>query len=244
LRGRVGRAVFEAEGSAERAFYENGVSGGVPVDQGYRNNSVYDGRFRLGYDAGLGITPFVEGELARQVYDQEFDNFGLRRSNVAAIGRVGFAIDRGPVHSRDIPVGYGTQTFDDPALETLRALTFDGSLVWSPTRLFTVTLDATTTFSPSTDPAVSGSVIHDVAIDAAYALKHNLVVDWTAEFNREYFHGTGQIDTTITAGIAATWKLNRGVFITGSYAHEWDESTDAASRFETDILKLGLRLQR
>ncbi len=244
LNGRFGRGVFALEGKLARTAYENGVSGGAVVDQGYRDNNVFGGRLRLGYETPLGVTPFVEGEVARRQYDQVTDNNGLRRSSFATIGRAGIAFDRGPVLTGEMAIGYGAQSFDDASLATLQALTADGSLVWSPTRLVTVTFDASTSFNPGTDPASSGSVAHDASVDLAYAWKPNLMVDWTADFTHEAFQGIGRVDTTVKAGVAATWKVHRRLYLTGGYVHEWADSTEAANTFQSDAVRVELRLQR
>lgn len=244
LDGRFGRMVFTAEGKADRAFYENGTSGGAIVDQSYRNNTAFGGRLRLGYESPLGITPFVEGEVTRRQYDEAVDNNGFRRSSLATIGRAGVAFDRGPVLSGEMAVGYGIERFDDPALADLRTLTLDGSLVWSPTRLYTVTLTGSTGFNPGTDIGSSGSIVHDASVDIAYAWRPDVTVDWTGSVDHEAFQGTGRVDTTTKAGIGATWKLNRSAWLTGGYAHKWVNSTAAGNTYQSDALSIGLRLQR
>ena len=244
LDGRFGRKVFTLEGKAERTLYENGMSAGAVVDQGYRNNSVFGARLRLGYESPLGVTPFVEGAVSRRQYDRVIDNNGLKRSGITTIGRAGVAFDRGPVLTGEMALGYGVDVFDDPTLATLRALTVDGSLVWSPTRLYTVTLTAATAFNPSTDAASSGSVAYDGSADVAYAWRPDVTVDWTTSLTHERFQGIGRVDTTVKTGIGATWKLNRSAWITGGYSHEWSGSTAAGNTYQTDALTIGLRLQK
>ena len=244
LNGEFGRGVFTAAVNGARTAYENGTSGGLVVDQGDRTNNVFGARLRLGYETPLDVTPFVEGEVAKRVYDRALDNNGLRRSSFATIVRAGFEFNRDPVLTGDFSVGYGAQTFDDPALATLRALTVDGSLAWSPTRLVTVKLDASTTFSPSTDPASSGSVVHDAALDLAYAVRRDFTLDWTADFRHEEFQGTGVVENNLKAGLAATWKLSRRVWLTGGYVHEWMDSTSPGGSFQSDAVRLELRVQK
>ncbi len=244
LNGSFGRKVFTIEGKAGRTFYENGTSGGAVVDQGDRNNTVFGGRLRLGYESPLGVTPFVEGEVSRRQYDRTTDNNGLKRSSLTTIGRAGLTFDRGPVLTGEMAVGYGVDMFDDPALAALSALTVDGSLVWSPTRLYTVTFTGSTAFNPGTDAASSGSVAYTGSVDAAYAWKPDLTVDWTTDVTHEAFQGTGRIDTTVKAGVAATWKLSRRTYLTGGYSHEWAMSTSAGSTYQSDVLSVGLRLQK
>ncbi len=244
LNGRFGRAVFTAEGKADHSIYENGTSGGAVVDQGYRNNTAFGGRLRLGYESPLGVTPFVEGELSRRLYDRTTDNNGLKRSSLTAIGRAGVAFDRGPVLTGELALGYGIQSLDDPALASFSALTVDGSLVWSPTRLYTVTFAGSTAFNPGTDAASSGSVAYTGSVDMAYAWRPNATVDWTGDVTHETFQGTGRVDTTLKAGVGATWKLNRRTWLTGGYAHEWAISTAAGNTYQSDSLKIELRLQK
>ncbi len=244
LNGRFGRAVFTLEGKADRSIYENGTSGGAVVDQGDRNNTAFGGRLRLGYELPLGVTPFVEGEVSRRQYDRTTDNNGLKRSSLAAIGRAGVTFDRGPVLTGEVALGYGLQTFDDPALAALGAFTVDGSLVWSPTRLYTATFSGSTAFNPGTSVGSSGSVAYSGSADVAYAWKRNATVDWTGSLTHETFQGTGRVDTTITAGVGATWKLNRRTWLTGGYSHEWAMSTAPGNTYQSDTLKVELRLQK
>ena len=244
LDGRFGRTIFTAEGKAGRTLYENGTSAGAIVDQSDRNNTVFGGRLRLGYESPLGVTPFVEGEVSRRQYDQTVDNNGLKRSSLAVIGRAGLAVDRGPVLTGEMALGYGVDTLDDPTLAPLRALTVDGSLVWSPTRLYTVTFAGSTAFNPSTDAGSSGSVAYDGSVDVAYAWKRNVTVDWTTDVTHETFQGSGRVDTTVKAGVGATWKLNRRTTLSGGYSHEWAMSTAAGNSYQSDALTVALRLQK
>jgi hypothetical protein len=244
LDGRFGRTIFTAEGKAGRTLYENGTSAGAVVDQGDRNNTVFGGRLRLGYESPLGVTPFVEGEVSRRQYDRTIDNNGLKRSSLTAIGRAGIVFDRGPVLTGEMALGYGVATLDDPALAALRALTVDGSLVWSPTRLYTVTFTGATAFNPSTNAGSSGSVAYSGSVDLAYAWKPNLTVDWTTDVTHETFQGSGRVDTTVKAGVGATWKLSRRATLSGGYSHEWAMSTAAGNSYQSDAVTVALRLQK
>src|SRR6185503_12051066 len=123
LNGRFGRHVFEIEGNVARTAYDNGTSGGFIVDQGDRTNNVFGARLRLGYETPIDVTPFVEAEVARRIYDRTLDGVGLRRSGTATHFRAGVAFARDPVLSGDIAVGVAQQMFDDPGLAALHALT-------------------------------------------------------------------------------------------------------------------------
>jgi hypothetical protein len=244
LNGNFGRGTFTIAGSVDRTMYENATSGGVPVDQGDRTNNVFGGRLRLGYEATASLTPFVEGEVSRRVFDRTVDNGGLQRSSTGLSVRAGVAFDRGPLLNGEIAAGTVQEDFDDPSLASLSALSVDGSLVWSPTELTTVTFNGSTGVNPSADPASSGSVVYDASVDIAYAWRRNFTVDWTGEINHEHFQGTEEVDTTYDLGMSATWKINRSLHLTAGYVHEWVVSTDPAVDYQSDTVKVGLRAQR
>jgi hypothetical protein len=240
----TGPAVVQVEGSVDRTIYENGTSGGVVVPQGYRTNTLYGGRVRLGYETGASVAPFVEAELKRRTYDQTLDNNGLMRSGTVQAYRAGVMIDRAPVLSGEVAVGYLRATFDDPVLAALATMVIDGSLVWSPSELTSLTLNAATSISPSTDPASSGSLVHDASIVFAYDWRQDVTFNGTASLRHEQYQGTGQVDTDYKAGLAATWKANRWFYLTGRYEHEWLTSTLAGRGYQSDAVKVELRAQR
>jgi hypothetical protein len=241
---RTGPAVIQAEAKVNRTIYENGTSGGLVVDQGDRTNTVFGARLRLGYAVTPSLAPFVEGELARREFDRTVDSDGLRRSGDLLFLRAGIAVDRGPILTGGLAVGFGIATFDDPALAAIRAFVVDGNVMWSPTALTTVTFDAATAFNPSTDLASAGSAVYDASAALAYAWRTNVSLQAKLAARHERFQGTGDVDTDATARLAATWKLNRMLWLTGAYEHEWLTSTAPGRAFQADAVRVELKAQR
>lgn len=244
ISGGAGRAKFTAEGRVERSGYEDAVLSGVPFDQSDRDNTLVAARLRAGYEATPTLTPFVEGEVSRRLYDQTVDNDGLRRSSTGYALRAGVAFDRDPILTGEIAAGVIQEDFDDPALATLNALSVDGSLAWMPTALTTVNLDASTAFNAATDPASSGSVEYDAKVELAYAWRRNVTLSARAGYMAETFQGTGGTETTVSAGLGATWKVNRTLHITAGYLHEWFTGTTPADDYQSDAVQVELRFQR
>ncbi|HVY19084.1 MAG TPA: outer membrane beta-barrel protein [Bauldia sp.] len=244
LNGSFGRADFTVEGTTDRSVYGDASNAGVPVDQGDRNNTVFGGRLRVGFDATPVLSPFVEGQIARRTYDRQFDTNSLQRSSTGTAFRAGVAFDHGPLLTGEIAFGTRQEVFDDPALTGIQAFTIDGNLVWAPTELTTVTLDTSTTINPNTDPASSGSVEHDGSLEIAYAWRDNVTLTGTASIANEQFQGTGEDDNTYDVGLGATWKLNRMFWLTADYTHEWYVSSDPTQNYTSDTFKLSLKAQR
>jgi hypothetical protein len=247
LSGGAGRAKVTLAARADRTVYDDATSGGLPVDQSYRDNTQYGARLRLGYEVSPTLTPFVEGEVTHRDFDQTLDHDGLARSSSGLAGRIGVALDRGPILKGEIAVGAQSENFDDPTLATISALSVDGSLVWAPTELVSVAFNGSTSINPSTDAASSGSVVYDGLVDLAYAWRRNVTLHGVAAIKNERFlgagGGTGLVDSTYQAGVSATWKMNRTAWLTAGYLHEWLASTDAARDYQSDAVRLELRMQ-
>lgn len=244
LSGAFGRHVFTAEVLADRSLYGDAKSGGQTISQRDRNNTLYGGRLRLGYEMTRTFVPFVEAVLTHRVYDQRTDDLGIERASRGDGLRAGFAFDRSPVSSGELALGYLRETFDDSSLDTLSAFTVDGLLVWAPTRLTTVTTAVLSSIEPTTDPASSGSVVYDAGVDVAYAWRPNVVLAGAAGARYEGFQGTDQVDWTYELGLAATWRINRSAELALGYVHEWRESTDRSNNYDSDTVRLDLRVKR
>lgn len=244
LRGRFGRNLLEVGTILDRTLYEDGTSGGVEVDQGDRDNTVVGGRLRYGVAVTPLVTPFVEGEVARRHYDRKFDDDGIERSSWNYAFRGGFSYRNEPVLSGEIAIGYAISELDDASLSALSALTFDGSLVWSPSELTTVTFNGSTSLDPSTNPASSGSVVYDTSVELAYQWRRNITVGGLAGIRYDRFEGTGTDETTYRLGLNTIWRVNRTMYLTAGYLHEWLDSADPASEYTADSVYATLRLQR
>jgi hypothetical protein len=244
MRGRFGRSVVEWGTHVDRTIYEDGTSGGVVVDQSDRDETEFGGRLRYGFAVTDVTTPFVEVRLAREQYDQKVDNNGFERSAWIYGLRGGISYQAWPVLTAELAVGYARAEPDDDALSALDTLTFDGWLSWMPTELTTVRLNAYTDFSPTSDPASSGSVVHDASVDLDYEWRENVTLGALAGVNYERFKGTGERDTTYRLGADATWKLNRNLWLIGGYLHEWLDSNEPGEDYSSDEVRLTLRLQQ
>jgi hypothetical protein len=154
------------------------------------------------------------------------------------------AFDHGPLLTGEIGIGTLREVYDDPALETIQTFTVDGNLVWAPTELTTVTFDASTTVNPNTNPLSSGSVKREASLQIDYAWRDNVTLTGTGSISREQFEGTGEDDYTYDVGLGATWKLNRALWLTATYAHEWYVSSDPSQNYNSDTVKVGLKAQR
>ena len=243
LAGGAGRTVFTFSGFAARKTYEDGHSHGKVLDQSDRNNTFLEGRVRVGYEVTGVLTPFVEGVVTGRFYDQSEDDNGIDRQSSGAGVRFGVAFDSEPILKADLALGYLQTNFSDPVLGTIAAFTVDGTAVWAPTELLTLTAAVNTHVDPTTNVNSSGSVVYEGTLDLAYAWRRDVTFDLIARAENERFQGTDQIDRTYHLGFGATWSFNRNVSLTAGYLHEWLDSTDHGRDYTADTVRVDLRFQ-
>lgn len=244
LNGGAGPGVFTLAGRIDRTTYGKAVIGGVTVDQADRNNTLFGGRLRLGYQITPTLTPFIEGELTNRLFDERVDADGVQRSSHGQALRVGLIYDYEPVTRAEIAVGALRESFADPAFAPITAFAVDGSIAWSPTELVTVTGTVATAVNPATNPDSSGSVTYDGMIDVAYLYRRNVSFNAFAGIRNEDFEGTNQLDRTHRLGLGAAWRINRFMQLKAGYEHQWLDSTVAGRDYASDTVRLDLRVQR
>lgn len=244
-RGRFGRSILEFGTSVDRTVYEDGTSGGVPVDQSDRDETEIEARLRYGFAVTDITTPFIEARIGREQYDQKVDNNGFERSSWIYSIRGGIAYQSWPVLTAEVAAGYATAQPDDGALSSLETWTLDGWVAWRPDDLTAVLFSAYTDFSPTSDPTSSGSVVNDMSVDLDYEWRENVTLGALAGVNHERFRDTDdRTETTYRLGADATWKLNRNIWLIGGYLHEWLDSSEPNADYNSDEVRLTLRLQQ
>jgi hypothetical protein len=87
-------------------------------------------------------------------------------------------------------------------------------------------------------------VKREASVEVAYAWRDNVTITGTGSVTNETFQGTGEDDTTYDLGLGATWKLNRALWLTATYEHEWYVSSDPTANYGSDTVKVGLKVQR
>lgn len=239
----IGPAEFTFKVDASRAVYDDATAAGLVIDQGDRTNTVGEARLRAGYRVSPAVMPFAEAGVGRRLFDRQVNGAGYAPSGGIYFVRSGFAFDDGPVLTGEGAFGWRWETREDARLPSLAGLTFDGSLMWSPTRLVVATLNAATVFSPQPDPTSAGSIKYDLSADFAYLARANLTLHGLADVAAERFDNGG-MDWKYVLGVSAEWRFNRMLGLTAKYLHEWTDDADPARNYAADTLSVGLRLQR
>lgn len=241
----VGKARFGITGGISHDSYGDAdlESGGV-LSQKDRDATLYTLTLRTGYEISPALTPFVETEIGRNLYDQEVDSAGYRRSSDQYAVRGGLELDMGEKLSGELSAGWISEDFDDPRLKSLSTPTIAADLRWSPQRGTDVMLNGSTTLEGTTTSGESGSVLYSAGIDIERQIRANLTGNaGIGAAYRNYAESDGY-DVIFDAEASLTWWLNRYAGVVGRVRHETVSSNLPGRDSETNSVFLGLKLQR
>lgn len=241
----IGKLRLGVTGTVDRVAYSDAkLSGGGTLSQEERNSTLVSGALRIGYAVSPALTPFVETEYGRRVYDLKVDSAGYQRSGDRVALRGGVELDLGEKLTGEISAGWLRESFDDPRLDAISGLTVNASLDWSPFRGTIVALDATTTVEGSTTAGDSGSILYDGSMRITREIRANLTADLLLGAAWRDYAGSSDHETTLRAETSATWWLNRYAGVTGRLRHETFNSTLPGRDSRTNSVYLGMSFQR
>lgn len=228
-------------GGVARTMYSEDQDG---ADRSGRNNTLYSATLRLDARTGAILQPFAEVTGLRRAYDEDCAAPCIRRDATGYALRSGVTIAAGPKLAGELAGGWRVERLDSGQLKDLAGLTVDGSLVWSPTRLTTVTAGLTTTLSPSDLAGSSGSILYSADLRVSHALSERLVAQAGAGYALRHYEGVGIDEATTSALAGATYALTRNVALTGTYTYRTFDSSIAGADYDENRIQAGVRIRR
>ncbi len=242
FRRSIGIIGVSAALDVDHEAYSGGSSSSLSAE---RDNTVLSASLRLDGNTGSLLAPFVEGTILRRAYNQECQDL-TQCENRNATGYAfmgGFRVDNGGKLAGELGVGWRTEMLDDSRLEDLSGLTVDGSLIWSPTRLTTLTASATTRFESTTISDASGSVIYSGDIRAAHAFSEALVADAGVGYSLREYDGVDLDERQLRASAGLTWAFSNNVALQTRYTFTDFNSTAAGRDYQSNMIEAGLRFR-
>lgn len=240
-----GKARFSLTGAVERETYgEARLAAGGTLSQKDRNSTLYTATLRGGYAISPALTPFVELETGRRLYDQRIDASGYERSATRLGVRTGLELDMGEKLAGEFSAGWLREAIDDNRLEPISGLTINADLRWSPLRGTTVGLSGATTVEGTTTPGQSGSVLYSGRLSLDREIRSNLTANAALSADWRDYAGSTARDITLGAEASLTWWLNRYAGLTVRARTESLASNLPGREETTNSLFVGLKLQR
>jgi hypothetical protein len=242
---KVGKARFGLTGAVEHDIFGDAkLSSGGALSQKDRDSTLYTATLRGGYEISPALTPFVEIETGRRLYDQRIDNSGFERSATRLGARAGVGLDMDEKLAGEFSAGWLREAIDDDRLEAISGASVNADLKWSPERGTTVGLSGATIVEGTTTPGESGSLLYSSRLSLERQIRTNLTgnaalgADW-----RDYVGSDGH-DLTLSAEASLTWWLSRYAGLITRARTEKLTSNLPGREETTNSIFVGLKLQR
>lgn len=241
LTHKFSRLTVSAEGRIERQSFDDvDLIGGGTQNNSDRNFTEYEGSLRLGYDLSPRLQPFVRASYALRRHDEKVDDNGLRQDSDGFGVSAGVAFELTPLLVGELALGYVRREFEDPALQEIGGVTFEGNLTWRPTPITTVAFTAATEVEETGFGTLSGSILRTFGLSVRHELRRKLMVAGSAEYAIEDYTGAALREDTLLLAVGLTYQFNRAVAFRLGYSYEaYDSSAGGAydeSRFTAGVL--------
>lgn len=241
----LGRLRLTLRGSLDRFTFDDApVSSGPAIDQSSRNYNAAGLRLRTAYELTPGLRPFVEVGVERRTFDTPVTLAGAQQGSTALTARAGASFEITRLITGEVSGGVIQRRNADPRFGSVNAPVIDGSLVWTPSALTTVTLTARSTIDETTIVNSSGIERRDFGLQVEHGFRRWLTGTARLGVGFDRYDGTTRRDTRMLASLGLVYRANRNLQIRGEIRHERLQSSQPGTDFTANVMLVGLRLQR
>jgi hypothetical protein len=236
-------AFAKLDGDFSRLRYDDVHYQGATYSQDYRNRDEAHGSAEVALKIGAGLAFFTEltANQVRYVDQQATADFSSHGESV--LGGVTFQIPA--LLSGELGIGYLRQTYDTLPLRPVDGPTYNFSLIWNPTPLFTVTLNAHRSIEQT--PYVQAPSIIENRFSAVidYELLPNVLFNFRAVVLHDDFGRTYRVDKRYEGTLTVQYLISRVLRATASIERRDQQAGSSFLRpYTGTTLRIGLTAQR
>lgn len=208
-----GRWTLTPSTEISRWRYDSTTIMGLPASQAYRDRGVIQGATTLRYELAPLRSLLLVGRITGANYPNSLAGQPSQHSTGYQL-LTGFDYDDDAMWRYRVLVGGEVRQF--ASFPTRTAMIAEAEVAWMPTGLTTVRAQLGRTIEDAAQPGVSGYTYTNAKLTIDHEYMRNLVL--SASFGVQqaaYLQGGSQ--SGFSAGIGATWLLNRTVRLSASY---------------------------
>lgn len=246
----VGILGFRLDGGVDDYSYNNNsLASGATVIETDRNRVEYGLTPRVTYEIVPGYHAFIQVPVNVREYQAKFDQFGLQRSSHGYEFDAGTAFEVTSLVNGELYVGYLEQDYDDARLPAAQGPAFGANLLWNPTTLTSVRLNAARTVEETTlggvAPlvAVSSFIQSTVGASIEHSLLRNVLLTGGMSYTDQNYQGISRDDVIYAANAGGRYLLNQYLSATLTANYQTRQSNVAPNSYHQETILAGLRLQ-
>jgi hypothetical protein len=187
--------------------FDNGVVAGQTLLQSYRDRIVYYPSFTARYEFATRRDLLLVVRDADASYTNAVRGLPTQDFNDVSV-LAGLSYDVDGVIGFRLLGGYEERDFSARAYKKIQAPIVEGSVIWTPTDLTTVTGTAARYITDTSAEGTIGETETTIKLSVDHELLRNVIVTGKAGFSSAEYFG-GRASELYTVGGTVTWKLNR-----------------------------------
>lgn len=238
---RFNRLSVELRGSVSDTTYSMPHDGESIAD---RDTLETREAVRASWELKPTLAVFAEGELNQR--DKKAPSAdGIRRDSDGVRTRVGLDFgSTGAILRGQASIGYGRQTPRDGRLAPVDAFLFDANLAWRPSEITSLMLTASSDIYDTTTDGSGGVASHQIGIEGRHAFRRHLIGSAGLAYTHYDFHQTPIRESAVTAFVGAEYYASPELVLFARYQHLSFASNDVNGDYETDEVRVGVRVRR
>lgn len=213
---------------------------GLIQDQDFRDNDTLSAKLRVAYAVQRDWAVFTEVNRREAEYDPPSVFSSITRDFTDTSVRAGLDFELQALIRGDVGIGYFQSEFDEPTFPDVDGLSVDANMQWFITQLTTLNFSAGRSIFDPGLVQTSGAVRTNVSARADHELRRNILVSGEVAFTNFEFENFARSDDRWSLRTSATWKVNRNLWLDGSYRLTDQSST--VQDFTENRLLFGLRI--
>ena len=212
----LGRFTFTPNVDAKVYHFDSTTEQGVFVGQQYRDRVVLSGgvttRYALSDQRGL---VFVLQGADSHFYQPQPMQPDYDSHSFLALGGIDYPASG--VWRYQILAGWEVREFQAPQFQTHSAPIVEGSVIWTPTGLTTVTGLLSRTLEDTVAEGTAGYTYTNAQLKVDHELMRNVLLQGRAGLQIAQYLQSGATQTMVTFGGGVTWLMNRNMRLTANY---------------------------
>ena len=232
---QAGFGQFTLEPALEASVnrFTNVLVGGLPAT--VNNNNSFTGSLTAGYALAPGSSLVLVASGTNTEYTTKAPGLPTPDYNdVSLVGGIDYR--SGSVFRYRATIGYEVRTYINTSIPGTSAPLAELDVIWSPTRLTTVTGQVSNSIQNTIAQAgVIGYTYTNVRVTVDHEYRRNLLLQAYGEFENAAFNASNETQHVVSAGASATWLLNPKLSLVGrlTYARSTDNVNAALNQTES-----------
>ena|GEM_PF-1209803 len=245
LNHRFNRLSIRLRGEVSETQYDDArLIGGGSSDESDQDNLERRFTLRGSYELNQAISVFSEGLVERRDFDNVANSDGLSRDSDAFGLRAGILFDNGSKLYGEASIGVVRLNPDDRRLNDFAGVTFDGEITWRPSRLTTLTAQASTSINATTVTGAAGALTHSANLRVQHELLRHFILSAGIGFDHVDYKGASLVERSYRGELGAEYIFNREAALIGVYQYDFFDSNSVNSDYSSNQFRLGMRFRR